>query len=160
MHARYALGMLSSIGDGQSLFISQHQLDILVSPLRFPSIFLCLQQQINMALKHVGTAAVTHEPRSPKLEGRWPEVQISNTVCILTSCRHPTVLPQKQQQKRPLVLKSEERFHRRTFFFLAQCNQMMSVSTQLVSFTVQKIPLYTGITVGTEGVKKAMLLVT
>lgn len=37
---------------------------------------------------------------------------------------------------------------------------MMSVSTQLVSFTVQKISLYTGITVGTEGVKKAMLLVT
>lgn len=128
MHARYALGMLSSIGDGQSLFISQHQLDILVSPLRFPSIFLCLQQQINMALKHVGTAAVTHEPRSPKLEGRWPEVQISNTVCILTSCRHPTVLPQKQQKKRPLVLKSEERFHRRTFFFFG------SVQSNDVSF--------------------------
>lgn len=51
------------------------------------------------------------------------------------------------------MLKSEDSTDA-PFFFLAQCNQMMSVSTPLVSFTVQKVSLYTGITGGTEGVKE------
>lgn len=130
------------------MFVTQHQPQVLVSPLGFQSISLCLQQQINMAVKHWGTAAVTHQPRSPKSEGRWPEVEMGDTVCVLTSCDRP-----KKQQKKAISAQIRRKIPQTHLFFLAQCNQMMSVSTQLVSFTVQKVSLYTGITVGTEGVE-------
>lgn len=74
---------------------------------------------------------------------------MGDTVCVLTSCDRP-----KKQQKKAISAQIRRKIPQTHLFFLAQCNQMMSVSTQLVSFTVQKVSLYTGITVGTEGVEE------
>lgn len=65
-----------------------------------------------MAVKHWGTAAVTHQPQSPKSEGRWPEVEMGDTVCVLTSRDRP-----KKQQKKAISAQIRRKIPQTHLFF-------------------------------------------